>query len=106
MCNGKVAGWKSGCGMIDPNVLKQWVVTRSSTQGLQRYGRERIAMVLHQIDDIRRFYSKVLSRQLLNLFHPAIGGNIAVTTTQIRRFFAKAKGTQQNCQRHCRVARY
>jgi len=86
-----------GCGMIDPNVLKAMGCDpKNSTEGLQ-HGRERIAMVLHQIDDIRRFYSLVHSKLELQahrmcFHHPAsLAAIIAVTTTQIRASLLKPK---------------
>jgi phenylalanyl-tRNA synthetase alpha chain len=50
-----------GCGMIDPNVLKAVGCDPEVYTGFAAgMGVERIAMVLHQIDDIRRFYSSDL----------------------------------------------
>ena len=50
-----------GCGMIDPNVLKAMGCDPEVYTGFAAgMGVERIAMVLHQIDDIRRFYSSDL----------------------------------------------
>lgn len=50
-----------GCGMIDPNVLKAVGYDSEIYTGFAAgMGVERLAMVLHQIDDIRRFYSSDL----------------------------------------------
>jgi phenylalanyl-tRNA synthetase alpha chain len=50
-----------GCGMIDPNVLKAVGYDPEIYTGFAAgMGVERLAMVLHQIDDIRRFYSSDL----------------------------------------------
>ncbi len=46
-----------GCGMVDPNVLKAVGYDPEVYTGFAAgFGVERLAMVLHQIDDIRRFY--------------------------------------------------
>lgn len=50
-----------GCGAIDPNVLKAVGYDPEVYTGFAAgMGVERLAMVLHQIDDIRRFYSNDL----------------------------------------------
>ncbi|MDV2993297.1 MAG: Phenylalanine--tRNA ligase alpha subunit [Chroococcidiopsis sp. SAG 2025] len=50
-----------GCGAIDPNVLKAVGYDPEVYTGFAAgMGVERLAMVLHQIDDIRRFYSSDL----------------------------------------------
>jgi phenylalanyl-tRNA synthetase alpha chain len=50
-----------GCGMIDPNVLKAVGYDPEVYTGFAAgFGVERVAMVLHQIDDIRRVYSSDL----------------------------------------------
>jgi len=50
-----------GCGMIDPNVLKAVGYDPEVYTGFAGgFGVERFAMVLHQIDDIRRLYSSDL----------------------------------------------
>lgn len=50
-----------GCGMVDPNVLKAVGYDPEVYTGFAAgMGVERLAMVLHQIDDIRRFYSSDL----------------------------------------------
>ncbi|MGF1480097.1 MAG: phenylalanine--tRNA ligase subunit alpha [Cyanophyceae cyanobacterium] len=50
-----------GCGMVDPNVLKAVGYDPEIYTGFAAgLGVERFAMVLHQIDDIRRFYSSDL----------------------------------------------
>lgn len=50
-----------GCGMVDPNVLKAVGYDPEIYTGFAAgFGVERLAMVLHQIDDIRRFYSSDL----------------------------------------------
>ncbi|YAI82142.1 MAG: phenylalanine--tRNA ligase subunit alpha [cyanobacterium endosymbiont of Rhopalodia sterrenbergii] len=47
-----------GCGMVDPNVLKAVGYDPEVYTGFAAgLGVERFAMVLHKIDDIRRFYS-------------------------------------------------
>ncbi|WP_267384262.1 phenylalanine--tRNA ligase subunit alpha [Cyanobacterium sp. uoEpiScrs1] len=47
-----------GCGMVDPNVLKAVGYDPEVYTGFAAgLGIERFAMVLHQIDDIRRFYN-------------------------------------------------
>lgn len=50
-----------GCGMVDPNVLKKVGYDPEVYTGFAAgFGVERFAMVLHQIDDIRRFYNSDL----------------------------------------------
>ena len=50
-----------GCGMVDPNVLKAVGYDPEIYTGFAAgLGVERFAMVLHQIDDIRRLYSSDL----------------------------------------------
>jgi phenylalanyl-tRNA synthetase alpha chain len=50
-----------GCGMVDPNVLKAVGYDPEVYTGFAAgFGVERLAMVLHQIDDIRRLYNSDL----------------------------------------------
>ncbi|NJL20406.1 MAG: phenylalanine--tRNA ligase subunit alpha [Leptolyngbyaceae cyanobacterium SM1_3_5] len=50
-----------GCGMVDPNVLKAVGYDPEIYTGFAAgFGVERFAMVLHQMDDIRRLYSSDL----------------------------------------------
>jgi phenylalanyl-tRNA synthetase alpha chain len=50
-----------GCGMVDPNVLKSVGYDPEIYTGFAAgFGVERFAMVLHQIDDIRRLYASDL----------------------------------------------
>ncbi len=50
-----------GCGMVDPNVFKSVGYDSELYTGFAAgFGVERLAMVLHQIDDIRRLYSSDL----------------------------------------------
>jgi phenylalanyl-tRNA synthetase alpha chain len=50
-----------GCGMVDPNVLKSVGYDPELYTGFAAgFGVERLAMVLHQIDDIRRLYNSDL----------------------------------------------
>jgi phenylalanyl-tRNA synthetase alpha chain len=50
-----------GCGMVDPNVLKKVGYDPEVYTGFAAgFGVERFAMVLHQIDDIRRLYTSDL----------------------------------------------
>jgi len=50
-----------GCGMVDPNVFKAVGYDPEVYTGFAAgMGIERLAMVLHQIDDIRRFYNSDL----------------------------------------------
>jgi phenylalanyl-tRNA synthetase alpha chain len=56
-----------GCGMVDPNVLKAVGYDPEVYTGFAAgMGVERLAMVLHQIDDIRRLYASDL--RFLNQF--------------------------------------
>jgi phenylalanyl-tRNA synthetase alpha chain len=56
-----------GCGMVDPNVLKAVGYDPEVYTGFAAgLGIERIAMVMHQIDDIRRLYGSDL--RFLNQF--------------------------------------
>jgi phenylalanyl-tRNA synthetase alpha chain len=56
-----------GCGMVDPNVLKAAGYDPEIYTGFAAgFGAERFAMVLHQIDDIRRLYASDL--RFLNQF--------------------------------------
>ena len=55
----KGTGWLEimGCGMVDPNVLKNVKINSEKYSGFAfGMGIERIAMLLYQIDDIRLFY--------------------------------------------------
>ncbi len=55
----KGTGWLEigGCGMVDPNVLKNCGIDPKEYSGFAfGVGVERIAMLLHQIGDIRMFY--------------------------------------------------
>jgi len=55
----KGTGWLEimGCGMVDPNVLKNSNIDPNEYSGFAfGMGIERIAMLLYQIDDIRMFY--------------------------------------------------
>jgi len=55
----KGTGWLEimGCGMVDPNVLKNCGIDTSVYSGYAfGMGIERIAMLLYQIEDIRMFY--------------------------------------------------
>ncbi len=50
-----------GCGMVDPNVLTKVGYDPETYSGFAAgFGAERLAMVLHQIDDIRRLYTSDL----------------------------------------------
>ncbi|MGF1493482.1 MAG: phenylalanine--tRNA ligase subunit alpha [Microcoleaceae cyanobacterium] len=50
-----------GCGMVDPNVLKAVGYDPEKYTGFAAgFGVERFAMVLHQLDDIRRVYASDL----------------------------------------------
>lgn len=50
-----------GCGMVDPNVFKSVGYDPEAVSGFAwGFGVERVAMVLHQIDDIRRLYTSDL----------------------------------------------
>jgi phenylalanyl-tRNA synthetase alpha chain len=55
----KYTGWLEimGCGMVDPNVLKNCGINPEEYNGFAfGMGIERIAMLLYQIGDIRMFY--------------------------------------------------
>ena len=55
----KGTGWLEimGCGMVDPNVLKNCGIDETANTGFAfGMGIERIAMLLYQIGDIRMFY--------------------------------------------------
>jgi phenylalanyl-tRNA synthetase alpha chain len=55
----KGTGWLEimGCGMVDPNVLKNAKISPEKYSGFAfGMGIERIAMLLYQIPDIRMFY--------------------------------------------------
>ncbi|MDZ4330307.1 MAG: phenylalanine--tRNA ligase subunit alpha, partial [Flavobacterium sp.] len=55
----KGTGWLEimGCGMVDPNVLKNCGINPDEYNGFAfGMGIERIAMLLYQIGDIRMFY--------------------------------------------------
>lgn len=59
----KGTGWLEimGCGMVDPNVLKNCDIDPTEYSGFAfGMGIERIAMLLHQIGDIRMFYENDL----------------------------------------------
>ncbi|CAN1209276.1 phenylalanine--tRNA ligase subunit alpha [Tumidithrix helvetica PCC 7403] len=50
-----------GCGMVDPNVFKAVGYDPESVTGFAwGFGVDRVAMVLHQIDDIRRLFASDL----------------------------------------------
>ncbi|MEM9534150.1 MAG: phenylalanine--tRNA ligase subunit alpha [Cyanobacteria bacterium P01_A01_bin.3] len=50
-----------GCGMVDPNVFKAVGYDPEQVTGFAAgFGVERLAMVLHEIDDIRNFYNSDL----------------------------------------------
>ena len=50
-----------GCGMVDPNVLKSVGYDPEVYTGFAAgFGVERFAMVLHQLDDIRRVFASDL----------------------------------------------
>lgn len=50
-----------GCGMVDPNVLRSVGYDPEIYNGFAAgFGAERFAMVLHEIDDVRRFYGNDL----------------------------------------------
>lgn len=56
-----------GCGMVDPNVFKAVGYDSEEVTGFAwGFGVERVAMVLHQIDDIRRLFNSDL--RFLNQF--------------------------------------
>ena len=59
----KGTGWLEimGCGMIDPNVLKNVNIDAKKFSGFAfGLGIERIAMLLYQIDDLRLFFENDL----------------------------------------------
>jgi len=59
----KGTGWLEimGCGMIDPNVLDNVKIDSSKFSGFAfGLGVERIAMLLHQVDDLRLFFENDL----------------------------------------------
>ncbi|WP_298245844.1 phenylalanine--tRNA ligase subunit alpha [uncultured Christiangramia sp.] len=59
----KGTGWLEimGCGMVDPNVLKNCNIDSQEYSGFAfGMGIERIAMLLYQIEDIRMFYENDL----------------------------------------------
>ncbi len=59
----KGTGWLEimGCGMVDPNVLKNANIDPTKFSGFAfGMGIERIAMLLHQIDDLRLFFENDL----------------------------------------------
>lgn len=59
----KGTGWLEimGCGMVDPNVLRNCNIDPAEYSGFAfGMGIERIAMLLHQIGDIRMFYENDL----------------------------------------------
>ena len=65
----KGTGWLEimGCGMVDPNVLKNVKIDDDKYSGYAfGMGIERIAMLLYQIDDIRLFYENDI--RFLNQF--------------------------------------
>ena len=65
----KGTGWLEimGCGMVDPNVLKNVKIDNDKYSGYAfGMGIERIAMLLYQIDDIRLFYENDI--RFLNQF--------------------------------------
>ena len=65
----KGTGWLEimGCGMVDPNVLKNVKIDDEKYSGFAfGMGIERIAMLLYQIDDIRLFYENDI--RFLNQF--------------------------------------
>tara|TARA_B000000565_G_C23537836_1_gene282455 strand:- start:84 stop:569 length:486 start_codon:yes stop_codon:yes gene_type:complete len=59
----KGTGWLEimGCGMVDPNVLKNANIDPTKFSGFAfGMGIERITMLLHQIDDLRLFFENDL----------------------------------------------
>ena len=59
----KGTGWLEimGCGMIDPNVLDNVKIDSNRFSGFAfGLGVERIAMLLHQVDDLRLFFENDL----------------------------------------------
>ena len=60
-----------GCGMVDPNVLKNCGIDPEEYSGYAfGLGLERIAMLLYQIDDIRTLYENDV--RFLNQFSKSI----------------------------------
>ena len=50
-----------GCGMVDPKVLEKLGIDSEKWTGVAAgLGVERLCMVRHQIDDIRKFYTNDL----------------------------------------------
>ena len=69
----KGTGWLEilGCGMVDPNVLKNCGIDSEEYSGYAfGLGLERIAMLLYQIDDIRTLYENDV--RFLNQFSKSI----------------------------------
>lgn len=69
----KGTGWLEilGCGMVDPNVLKNCKIDSEKFSGFAfGLGIERIAMLLYQIEDIRTLYENDL--RFLNQFKSSI----------------------------------
>jgi len=69
----KGTGWLEimGCGMVDPNVLKNCGINPDEYNGFAfGMGIERIAMLLYQIGDIRMFYENDV--RLLEQFKASI----------------------------------
>ena len=69
----KGTGWLEilGCGMVDPNVLKNCGIDPKEYSGYAfGLGLERIAMLLYQIDDIRTLYENDI--RFLNQFSKSI----------------------------------
>ena len=69
----KGTGWLEilGCGMVDPNVLKNCKIDTEKFSGFAfGLGIERIAMLLYQIEDIRTLYENDL--RFLNQFNNSI----------------------------------
>ena len=69
----KGTGWLEilGCGMVDPNVLKNCKIDSEKYSGFAfGLGIERIAMLLYQIEDIRTLYENDL--RFLNQFNNSI----------------------------------
>ncbi len=69
----KGTGWLEimGCGMVDPNVLKNMNIDSEQYSGFAfGMGIERITMLLYQIPDIRMFYENDL--RFLEQFRPVV----------------------------------
>ena len=69
----KGTGWLEilGCGMVDPNVLKNCKIDSDEFSGFAfGLGIERITMLLYQIEDIRTLYENDL--RFLNQFNSSI----------------------------------